>query len=323
MSPGAGNTVTREDSMCPRVLGKSETLTGFHKRRQLTALSITSTWKNAANFGSGQRGPGCFGFSLQHTRGMGKRERKRTTANIITERLGRLPSKIVAPWTVRNTSKFLLVFQTVDKCSCGSQLTANPLTQSSPFWVERQGETWFCSSGSYSIAGKTIDTCNYVKCEKYRNSVLWREMCPSSAPPGNICPCPFLWDFIHTSGRASVIYEDGLLKGRAHVLCGFTSPALGSSGPSQGLRIVFVEWLSANLVSAVMRWRLGNLSNLENSEILLCHCHTQACFMTPTPIYYMHILQRGPKDWTMYTCLRSQRNIAWEEPPLTSHRVIF
>lgn len=64
--------------------GKSETLAGFPKHGQLIVLSLTSTCKNATDFGSGQKGPRYFGFSSQNARRkMVMWERKRVVADII------------------------------------------------------------------------------------------------------------------------------------------------------------------------------------------------------------------------------------------------
>ena len=73
---------------------------------------------------------------------MVKWERKRIVAHTVTERLGRLPWKIVPQWTLRNTSRFLLICQTVDKCSCQSKghLRANPPTQAvTAIWSQKAG----------------------------------------------------------------------------------------------------------------------------------------------------------------------------------------
>ena len=99
---------------------------------------------------------------MQNTRGMVKWERKRIVAHTITERLGRLPWKIVPHWTLRNTSRFLLICQTVDKCSCQSKgpPPCQPTDSGSDRHLEPKGRGR-CGSvprGPRGIVGKTM-TC--------------------------------------------------------------------------------------------------------------------------------------------------------------------
>lgn len=142
-------------------------------------------------------------------------------------------------------------------CSCSSKnhLRANPLTET--VWAIGQiaGEPWFCSLSPYVIVGKTMKRATMwslrstVIMSYEGNHVLPRLPQETSV---HDCYCGILFIPLVEHLRCTRIVTCETVSWRAGPMSYVFSDTLllASSGTSQRLCIVFVEWINDNLVSA-------------------------------------------------------------------------